>query len=35
MRVVKHWNTLPRRGGCPTCGEIHGQVGWGLTNVIS
>jgi len=29
MRVVKHWNQLPRGGRCPIHGNIHSQVGRG------
>jgi len=29
MRVVKHWNRLPRQScGCPLSGSVQGQVGW-------
>jgi len=29
MRVVKHWNRLPRDGRCPIPGNIQGQAGRG------
>ena len=29
VRVVKHWNRLPRGCGCPIAGSVQGQVGWG------
>lgn len=29
MRVVKHWNRLPRSRRCPIPGNMHGQAGRG------
>ena len=29
MRVVRHWNKLPRGGGSPVLGDTQGQSGWG------
>ena len=31
MMVVKHWNRLPR---VPIPGNIQGQIGWALSNLI-
>jgi len=29
MKVMKHWNKLPRGGRCPIPGNIQGWVGQG------
>ncbi|KAK4808877.1 hypothetical protein QYF61_007992 [Mycteria americana] len=30
VRVVKHWNRLPKATGCPIPGSVQGQAGWGF-----
>jgi len=29
MRVVRHWDRLPKGGRCSVPGNVQGQGGWG------
>jgi len=34
IRVVRHWNRLPRGGACSIPEDTQGQAGWGFEHLI-